>query len=299
MLCEVKAFSLKAALAGNKSLVPEGFLLPRGSGKTPLECFDRGAFKPKAGAHWHSLDRIANRTIIDMMLTERATKILEAAVRDFIDVGEPISSGWLYDHYDFGIKPAMIRLELERLSEDGFLEQPYFSAGRVPSDRGFEFFAERIFSSQWGSGGLIQRSLGGLLRKKAWPDLVERMSSELGLLSVAEDIEKERLYKEGLDSLVNSLSWTTAEEIKSVVKDFVELDKKFERFAELFGETGGEPKVFIGKKSPITKSGSLAVVAGSYEVHGGRVFLAAIGSKRMDYKKTAGVFKSLKNAGRK
>lgn len=266
----------------------------------PPEEADRDCKKIKTGAYWHSLDTTANRAIIGTMPTERAVKILEAAVQDFIDIGEPISSGWLYDHYNFGIKPAMIRLELERLSEDGFLEQPYFSAGRVPSDRGFEFFAERIFSSQWGSGGgLIQGGLGGLLRKKAWPDLVERMSSELGLLSIAEDIEKERLYKEGLDSLVNSLSWTTPEEIKSVVKDFVELDKKFERFAELFGEMGGEPKVFIGKKSPITKSGSLAVVAGSYEVHGGRVFLAAIGSKRMNYKKTAGVFKNLKNAGRK
>lgn len=240
----------------------------------------------------------ANRTIIGTMLTERAAKILEAAVQDFIEIGEPVSSGWLYDHYNFGIKPAMIRLELEDLSGRGYLEQPYFSAGRVPSDKGFEFFAEGVFSSQPGGVGFFERNLHGLFRRKAWSSLAERMSSELGLLSVVGDYDRDEIYKEGLDELIDSLGRATAEEIKSVIKDFVEIDKKFERFAGLFDGADNEPKVFIGKHSPVTKSDSLAVVAGKYEVGGGEVFLAAVGSKRMNYKKAASVFKNLKLAAR-
>src|SRR5271155_5233346 len=76
-------------------------------------------------------------------MNDRASQILEAAIQEFIDTGEPVSSGWLYNKYDFGIKPAMIRLELDALEDSGYLEQPYHSAGRVPTDEGYEFYVER------------------------------------------------------------------------------------------------------------------------------------------------------------
>jgi transcriptional regulator of heat shock response len=233
------------------------------------------------------------------MLTERAAKILEATVQDFIEIGEPISSEWLYNHHDFGIKPATIRLELLKLAEEGFLEQPYFPAGRIPSDKGFEFFAERVFSSQQTGAGFHGENLCCLLRRKAWQSLAEKMSAELELLSVVGDCEKDKIYKEGLDELVDSLGVATAEEIKSVIKDFVEIDERFERFGDLLDDTDGGPAVFIGKQSPLTRSSSLAVVAGKYDVGGDEILLAAVGSKRMNYKKAASVFKNLKYAGRK
>ena len=78
------------------------------------------------------------------MLTERGQQILEAVIQGFIDTKEPVSSGWLYDQYDFGIKPAMIRLELDTLEDEGYLEQPYHSAGRIPTDAGYELFVSRL-----------------------------------------------------------------------------------------------------------------------------------------------------------
>ena len=82
------------------------------------------------------------------MLTERGEQILQAVIQGFIDTKEPISSGWLYDQYDFGIKPAMIRLELDALENDGYLEQPHHSAGRVPTDEGYELFVRHILAAQ-------------------------------------------------------------------------------------------------------------------------------------------------------
>ena len=49
------------------------------------------------------------------MMTDRTAQILEAAIQEYINTGDPVSSGLLYDRYDFGIKPAMIRLELDEL----------------------------------------------------------------------------------------------------------------------------------------------------------------------------------------
>ena len=48
-------------------------------------------------------------------MTERTEQILEAAIQEFIAAGEPVSSGLLFQKYEFGIKPAMIRLELDAL----------------------------------------------------------------------------------------------------------------------------------------------------------------------------------------
>jgi len=46
------------------------------------------------------------------MLLPRTNQILKAAIEEFIRSGELVSSGKLYRRYNFGIKPAMIRMEL-------------------------------------------------------------------------------------------------------------------------------------------------------------------------------------------
>lgn len=250
--------------------------------------------------NWQSLDRIANRIIMTTMLTERGENILQALVQGFINTGEPISSGWLYEHCDFGIKPAMIRLELEQLFNEGFLEQPHHAAGRVPSDLGYEFLAKKTLAEAEESGvvGVFERSLNNFFNKRAWPDFVGEMSAGLGLLSVVSAADERESFKEGLDNLINGLEWRSPEEVKSVIRDFVEIDERLNKIGkEIFAMDS--PSVFIGRKSPITKSGCLSVVMGSYESGGGKIALLAIGPKRMDYKKTLKTFKNLKNVGEK
>src|SRR3989338_8467589 len=103
------------------------------------------------------------------MLTARSFEILEAATREFIEFGEPVSSNLLYKRHSFGIRPAMILAELGELAERGYLEQPYHSAGRVPSNRGYEFFAERVIAAQ--PVAARAEGLSVLLRHSGWDDL--------------------------------------------------------------------------------------------------------------------------------
>ena len=81
-------------------------------------------------------------------MNERRAIILEAVLKEFIRSGRPVSSGQLFEEYDFDIKPAAIRLELSELADEGYLSKLYHSAGRVPTDRGYEFFVERILSHE-------------------------------------------------------------------------------------------------------------------------------------------------------
>lgn len=230
-------------------------------------------------------------------MNERGAAILEAVIEEFINAGAPVSSAALYENYDFGIKPAMIRLELEALEEEGFLEQPHHSAGRAPTDKGYEFFAERALAHRvkrdMDSGGIRD-----LFMKRAWHDLLSEFSSELGILGVVADFTNNTVYKFGLEGLVEHLDWEDRGEISGVIRDFEEMDEQLHRAAKKMGtpsNSSGQvgPKVFIGAKSPVTKSRNLSVVGGNYKIRGTEVTILVIGPKRMDYRKTIKMFRDL------
>jgi heat-inducible transcriptional repressor len=221
-------------------------------------------------------------------MTERAAQILEAVIHEFIEKGEPVSSGFLYDHYEFGIKPAMIRLELDELEAQGYLEQPHHSAGRIPTNRGYEFFGERMLGAD--VPARKQNELRQMFEEQAWPDLMNELSAQLGALSVAADLAREAVYKAGLEQLIDHLDWQDHNGIRSVIRDFEEVD---ERVANIGEKVGVGPKIFVGKKSPVTKSESLSVIGGNYKVGDATVAIFIIGPKRMDYKKVIHIFKNL------
>ena len=232
-------------------------------------------------------------------MNERTGQILEAAVQEFIETGEPVSSGWLYSQYDFGIKPAMIRLELDGLEEGGYLQQPYHSAGRIPTDTGYEFYAARALAADLNRE--MRSAFAKLLARRAYNDLLQELSSELGLLSVVVDSMNDQVHKVGLEALVSHLNWENRDEIRSVIRDFETVDERLlSQVARLTQATQKEkdkapegPQVFIGKKSPVTQSENLSVISGTYQVGDTTVSIFAIGPKRMDYKKTIHIFRNL------
>lgn len=85
-------------------------------------------------------------------IDDRKQVILKAVVTDYVRTAEPVGSHTLMAHYSFGVKSATIRNEMAELAELGYLHQPHTSAGRIPSDRGYRFFVDRLM----GSGGLAR-----------------------------------------------------------------------------------------------------------------------------------------------
>jgi heat-inducible transcriptional repressor len=79
-----------------------------------------------------------------MELTERKLRILQAIISDFIASAEPVGSRTLSKKYDMGISPATIRNEMSDLEELGYLTHPHTSAGRVPSDRAYRLYVDRL-----------------------------------------------------------------------------------------------------------------------------------------------------------
>ena len=80
------------------------------------------------------------------MIGERKKRILRAITDDYISSGEPIGSRTIARKYNLGVGPATIRNEMADLEENGYLEQPHTSAGRIPSDKGYRFYVDALMS---------------------------------------------------------------------------------------------------------------------------------------------------------
>ena len=81
---------------------------------------------------------------MNMDLTERKLKILQAIVGDFIYSAEPVGSRTISRKYDMGVSAATIRNEMSDLEDMGFLTHPHTSAGRIPSDKAYRLYVNSL-----------------------------------------------------------------------------------------------------------------------------------------------------------
>lgn len=87
----------------------------------------------------------ANNSFITMNdLSARQQKILGLVIRTYISTAAPVGSKPLLEANDLGVSSATIRNEMAALEELGYLTHPHTSAGRVPTDKGYRYFVERL-----------------------------------------------------------------------------------------------------------------------------------------------------------
>ncbi len=77
-------------------------------------------------------------------MTTRRLEILRAIVDEYVATQEPVGSKAIADRHKLGISPATIRNEMALLEEEGLITQPHTSAGRVPTDRGYRVFVDKL-----------------------------------------------------------------------------------------------------------------------------------------------------------
>ncbi|MBE6053805.1 MAG: heat-inducible transcriptional repressor HrcA [Clostridium sartagoforme] len=82
-----------------------------------------------------------------MAIDERKIKILQAIINDYIMTGEPVGSRTIAKRYDLGVGSATIRNEMADLEEMGYLEQPHTSAGRIPSNKGYRLYVDKLMGT--------------------------------------------------------------------------------------------------------------------------------------------------------
>jgi len=229
-----------------------------------------------------------------MQITDRQNLILSRIVEDYINSAKPVSSQFLEEEYDFDISPATIRIEMQKLTDGGYLFQPYTSAGRVPTDKAYRLFVDRIFEDEFSKlaedfniANWFEKEIENTFK------FVQSLTKHLALASSAlalSYLSKEKiLWKEGWEEILREPEFNEREQ----VINFTEFLDNFEKNIERIKADSGI-KIYIGKENIFPKAKDFAVISSKFFLpEEGETFLALLGPKRMAYSKNISLIKSL------
>ena len=78
------------------------------------------------------------------MLDDRKLNVLKAIVTDYVASREPVGSKALVERHQLKVSAATVRNDMAALEEEGYITQPHTSAGRIPTDKGYRLFVDRL-----------------------------------------------------------------------------------------------------------------------------------------------------------
>lgn len=216
-------------------------------------------------------------------MQERQIKILKAVIREHQRTGLPVSSQLLAEKYGLGFSPATLRAEMLILDDEGFLEQPHTSAGRVPTDKAFRFFI-REFDDEgvsqtekeqiWERMEQFQRQS---LREAA--RFLADCSRHLGISGLLDP--RADFHEAGLRWLAEEPEFgeTERREILGC------LDSMEKDISGLFDDLDEEVSIFIGRENPIRSLRCCSLMITAFGQDRERGVLGILGPKRMNYQK--------------
>lgn len=223
-------------------------------------------------------------------LAQREENILDFIIRDYVGSASPVSSGRISESEFFKLSPATIRGAMLSLDEEGYLEQPHTSAGRVPTDKAYRYFVNHLMSYQTPprKERMLFEELGREVHQHhefLFLRLAKMLSDELRLFTgVASFGEKSKVGGFGLENVFSEPEFDDRNLTVEFSKLVDNLEKLSERFLE--GASEARPKVFIGPENPLGPAREFSAVAMKFSDENlGKCVIFSLGPKRMNYEK--------------
>src|SRR3989338_1094549 len=77
-------------------------------------------------------------------MDSRKENLLAAIVEEYVKSAIPVSSDCIAESKKFTLSPATIRNEMIQLENEGYIHQPHTSAGRIPTEKGYQYFVDNF-----------------------------------------------------------------------------------------------------------------------------------------------------------
>ena len=222
-------------------------------------------------------------------ITERQKKILETSVNDYIANARPVSSDRLFRRYNFGVCPATIRNEMYRLSEEKYLYQPYFSSGRIPTDKGYRIIVDEIIQGRKKKSPIKDEILE-IIRSKQQSNtisFIQEIARTLAFLSsylvLVYLLNEQVCFKEGWKKVLQEPEFSDFKVLRNFGRTVEELENNIDR---LFVKEDNflKVKVYIGRENLIGASKDFSLIISRSRLSRKKdIGLAILGPKRMTY----------------
>lgn len=231
-----------------------------------------------------------------MNITPRQTQILVAIIEQYAEVASPVGSVTLAKLFE--VSSATIRSEMAKLEELGLITQPHTSAGRIPTDKGYRFYVNRLTEENQGGDEQIllnasnskdnlrgfraissrvsaQNDRADHAIRSAVDSLVE-ITGNLGLATIGG-----QLYMNGIYNLFSQPEFESGEAVQSVAQLLDNLEPWLREVAP------NEPlNVYIGSENPIGKSSGASLIISKFESpFSENSYIGVLGPTRQNYGK--------------
>lgn len=226
--------------------------------------------------------------IIFINMTPRQVKLLHAIIDDFINNATAVGSLSLTHRYNLGVSPATIRNEMSDLVEQGYLEKPHSSSGRIPTNMAYRYFIqeilqdlddlehtltaniyEELFQHRFDFDNLIYQTLNYLSSQTKNTSLV---------------LLENRIYYSGLSYLVENPEFSESKSLGvllTIIEDRQLMYKIFQK-----ARSKNAIKIIIGEDSELKGLENTSFVFSEINLHGDKTgYLAICGPTRLNYPK--------------
>ena len=216
----------------------------------------------------------------------RQSKLLAAIIDQFIQTAVPVGSKQLLVGGDFCVSGATIRNEMRVLGDEGYLEQPHISAGRVPTAKGYRLYVKEYLNPS-GQEKIVQKKFLTLKEQYFRRKDQERAYEAVGLLSqmvpniaFATVPHKPRVYFLGLANALKQVEFQQNPLLASNVVEVLE-----QRITDVLEKLTIDDKVryYIGDQDLLPQFQSCAMMITGYSVRGEKGVIGILGQLRMDY----------------
>ncbi|NLA08173.1 MAG: hypothetical protein GX873_00540 [Parcubacteria group bacterium] len=195
------------------------------------------------------------------MLTERQKKILEYIINEYTVTKKPIGSKEFCQKYFKDLSSATIRREFNFLTVNKYLTQPYWSAGRLPTNKAYQWFIKENLLNREKNEDELDRWVKKLddWKKLSFEEIAKKISQLCESLTIGYLLNDQLIYRYGLKRFFEQLEEMELQNWESVWEDVDLLD---ERLKKRINDLIEEPfQIFIGKESPITRDENLSVIS--------------------------------------
>lgn len=225
-------------------------------------------------------------------MEKRKEKLLLSVIAEYIKKATPVASKMLAGRGGFKISSATLRNEMADLEEEGYLIQPHTSAGRIPTEAGFNFYLANLPEEKSEVAGKEKKELERAARATEFPEKsLAKVLAELSEEAVILAFGKNDVYYTGLSNLFAKPEFQDQNLIYRIGEVVDHLDEIIE---DIFEEVEGEIKVLIGKKNPF--SADCGAVVSRYRGKNKKAGLVAVlGPIRMDYGKNIALIRIVKD----
>lgn len=231
---------------------------------------------------------------------DRKQEILKAIVKHFIQTAEPVGSKTILVSYSFSVSPATIRNDMASLEREGYIYQPYTSAGRVPTDSGYRLYVDEIADYK----GVQKKALAKLAKIRDQYKLEkirEHIYDAVSLLARATDNvsfatlpDNNRTFYLGISNVLKQPEFASDNMRASQVLEVLEDNDNFRTLLDTF-EIDNEVKVFIGEENIIEQIRSCSLMVTKYQKDDYSGYMGILGPTRMNYPFNRVIIQEVKN----